>query len=117
LLNEEGRTNFMKNTEKRSMSQPEFIRLVSDIAGFTQGDVKEIYDAIVKVFEDSARFDIELKLRGLGKLKFVELDEREVSGYITQDGEVVEPTTYPPTEKIIFSLAKNIRQAKRRDSN
>jgi nucleoid DNA-binding protein len=94
---------------------PEFIRIISQRAGFTQGDVKEIYNAIVEMFEESARDGVELKLKGFGKLYYQMLDERNVSGYTGSDGVFHPPVTHPPTTKIVFRLAENIRYADKGD--
>lgn len=96
----------------KQMITPEFIRVLGEKVQFTQGDVKEILKGIIEIFEECVEQNVELKLKGFGKIKFIYIPERNVSGFYTGKGEDKvwhEPKTYAPSRKVIFTLAENIR--------
>ena len=99
----------------KQITTHEFIKTIAQRKGFTQGDVKEIYDGIIEVFEEVARNGDVLKLRSFGKLYTTEIPERHISEYVTKDGEERPAMDLPPVNKIIFTLAENIRFNDRRD--
>ena len=83
------------------LNQDEFISDIAQRAGFTKGDVKLIFDTIVKLFEEYARKGTVVKLRSLGKLYYQTIPARK-----GRNGEDL-----PPTTRVIFRLAENIRWA------
>ena len=96
---------------KNEINTPEFIRMISVRAGFTQGDVLEIYRTMVSLFEESVRDGVELKLKSFGKLYSQPLGERHVSEYTDSKGDLHKAKVHPPTTKVVFRLSENIRQA------
>ncbi len=83
----------------KQLDTEEFISIIAKRARFTKSDVKAILLEIINLFEECAHDDIVIKLRSLGKLHSINLPERKGVG-----GRV-----FPPTRRINFRLAENIR--------
>ena len=100
---------------KKIKNQTDLISVIAERAQFTKGDVKEILDVLVGIFEDAVKESgddfaegkskILLKVRGLGKLSIQKLPERKGN----------KGGTLPETTRAFFTLAENIRSANKRD--
>lgn len=96
-------------------NQNEFIKIIAKRAHFTRKDVKDILDEMIRLFEETVEdyeFDFSkeknvtlLRIRGFGKLCATLIPERKGN-----KGE-----TLPPTTKVYFTLAENIRQANKKE--
>lgn len=95
-----GKAKFMKK-----MTKEEFIREVAKRANFTISDIQIIWDTIQEIFEDSISNEIELNIRGFGKLYFTEMKEKEV--YIPSAKEY---QLKPSKKKVGFKLASNLKE-------
>ena len=99
---------------KKVIKQNEFITMLAERAHFTKSDTLEIYRAMVEIFEESARYGIEIKLKGFGRLHFKPIKARRISSYTDKDGNFYESKDLPPASRTLFSLAENIRYADRK---
>jgi len=88
------------------MNRDELIREMARRASFTIGDVEVILETLIDVMEDCIFKGEEIKVRRFGILYLQNIPERAGWNRITKSR-----TTYPPTKRIIFKLAENIRNA------
>lgn len=99
-------------TNNHINTQDDLIELLAKRARFTKADVKVILDELIRIFEEAVARGTPLTIKRFGKLVFQQLESREVKGYTTKDGEKFPPKTLPPTKRITFRLAENIRNKK-----
>lgn len=99
-------------TNNNISTQDDLIELLAHRAKFTKGDVKIILDCLIEIFEEAVARGTSLTIKRFGKLVFQQLESRDVKGYTTKEGEYFPPKTLPPTERITFKLAENIRKQK-----
>lgn len=92
----------MKNTD-------DLITYVAQAKRFTKEDVKIILDGIVEYFEECAIKKEEIKIRGFGKLHYVPIPKRKIKSFTDKNGVFHAETEFPPTVKVNFKLAENIR--------
>lgn len=93
----------MKNTD-------DLITYISKSRRFTKEDVKIILESLIEFMEICAENQEILKVRGFGKLSYVPIPARDVSGYTDKQGVYHNPKSLPPTIKVNFRLAENIRR-------
>ena len=98
----------MNNTNDIS-NKPEFIHELANITGYTVGDTTRFVDAFIALFENCILNERKINVRGFGKLYYVSLPERKgfkpIRGIIGGG----ETQIYPAVKKVIFKLAKNLR--------
>ena len=87
----------------------EFVELLSKKASFTKKDTKDFLNALIEIFEEAVESETILKIYGFGKLVFQNIDERKVKSYTTKNGDSVPEKTLPPTKRVTYKLAENIR--------
>lgn len=92
----------MKNTD-------DLIEFVAKSRRFTKEDVKIVLDGIVEFFETCSTNKEELKIRGFGKLHYVPIPQRKIKSFTDKNGEFHPETILPPTIKVNFKIAENIR--------
>lgn len=85
----------------RVITQDEFITILADRVGYTKKDTYDFLKALIFVFEYCVRQEIQLKVKYFGTLVFGNIKARKGN-----DGRML-----PPTRKIYFRLADNIRKA------
>jgi len=91
----------MEETTIEFLDQDAFITLLAQRARFSKGDIKVIYDEMVKIFEEAVKNNVELKLRSFGHLYISNIPARMG----------IKNKMYPPAKKVIFKLAESIREA------
>jgi len=79
------------------------IRKISEKARFNLGDTRIFLDSLVTVFEECLLDDIEIDVRGFGKLYVQTLPPRKGSKLVSNGKKL------PKTKRVIFKLSKNIR--------
>lgn len=93
-----------KGKNSMEINKESLVRLIANKARFTYGDVRIILDALIEVFEESVSTETPINVRGWGKLYFQTLPERKGSKLVS-DGKKL-----PPAKRVVFRLAKNIRE-------
>lgn len=93
----------MKNTD-------DLITYISKSRRFTKEDVKIIIEGLIEFMEICAENQEEMKIRGFGKLSYIPIPAREISGYTDKQGNYHNPKSLPPAIKTNFRLAENIRR-------
>lgn len=81
-----------------------FIEIVAKRTGFIKKDVKEILDAMINVFVESVINNIEIKIRGFGKMYCQIIPPR-----LGKNGQEL-----PEAKRVIFKLAETIRYANKK---
>ncbi len=94
----------MKNLDKG-----EFIKKLADTTGYTIGDTRHFVNSLIEVFSDCVLNDIQLDIRGFGRLYIQTLKEHVGSKPTRGVKGVTEKVLYPESKRVIFKLAKNIR--------
>ncbi len=89
----------------------EFIKLVAKESNFSQNDIQIILNAIISVFMNCVRDDIEVKLYSFGKLYQIKIPARKVKSYTNKDGTFHEDKDLPETKKVLFALSDTIKKA------
>jgi len=86
-----------------------FIRKLADVSGYTLGDTRHFVNSLIDVFSDCVLNEQELIIRGLGRLYVQTIDAHE--GFKPVRGKPDEGVRvqYPSAKRVIFKLAKNIR--------
>jgi len=99
------------------MKMNDLLDVIAKRARFTKADVKTILDTLVQVFEEAARENVPIKVRGFGYLYYQMLGERKTRAYTDKKGIRHPEQTFPPTQKVVFKLSENIRYSHRRRKN
>jgi len=96
----------MNNT---NLDKDGFARALADKTDYTLGDCRHFVDCLIEVFADSIINETQLDIRGWGKLYYQTIPERD--GFKPTRGKIGqgEKMRYPPTTRVIFKLAKNLR--------
>lgn len=76
---------------------------------YTKEDVSIFLDGFVEYLEECVANGDELKIRGLGKLYYVPIPERTIKSFTDKTGKYHPEKVLPPTIKVNFRLAENIR--------
>jgi nucleoid DNA-binding protein len=93
----------------KNLDKDGFIRLLSEKTGYTLGDTKHFIDVLIDVFGECIVNEIQVDIRGFGKLYQQTIPEREGFKPIKGKKGEGEKMHYPETKRIIFKLAKNLR--------
>lgn len=88
----------------------EVIDYIAKKKRFAKKDVKEILDGLIELYEDCAASGTIIKIRSFGKLHYIKIPPRKISGYTDKFGRYHEPRDLPEAIKVNFKLSENIRQ-------
>lgn len=88
----------MKNN--KNIYTDDLVRMISERAGFIQGDVRLILDTLVEIMKEAIKKDMTVRIAGFGKLYATLLPERKGS-----KGEIL-----PPAKRIVFRIGSTFKE-------
>ena len=88
----------------KTINKDTLIREISLRADFNLSDSLLFINTLIEILEEAVETETDFNVRGLGKLLYQKLPERE-----TTDPRSKERVVLPETTRITFRLSKNIR--------
>ena len=94
-----------------------FIRTLANKCTYTVSDTKNFLDNLISLFGECIVDDVEIDVRGFGRLYIQTLPERK--GFKPITGKPGEGTAmqYPEANRVIFRLSSNLRNLAKRDKD
>ena len=95
------------------MNRDDFVRILAKKTNFTIQDTRLLLNAIQEIFEDAIISQTPINIRGIGSLSFTKMKERKVlPNKVFPNGAV-----HPPTWRMTFSLALNLKHLLKNSKN